>query len=737
MRIRNDLGRSLATAFVFTCLAGPALSVPSPDAAADLLTPRAAATDACAEIASNFKKQGVTTFTASVAYACLTSVPFNSPRALWITKQMRLFTQIYSAQTLHASPPTPELRLTAVKMNETFAAIDKKAGADTGYPNDYSFQTELMRLYHSFHDGHVYYAPDCAREFLFYHEYPLVMIGHGPGALPTIHLGDEVTGAAGEEVEKINGEDARKALEKMAMELPDLAWIDGDARFNDLLMNKHPINGLTSGYFARSSYYSPDNIKLKLKNGQEIDVEWQAAITKAPVYKDAKTYESLVCNDPKFADIYKQVGARDVNSHQYTPEDLEILAKQPPRISDAERWRKFEEETRELKIREAGPKVSARATTKAPYPKANIAMKTGEQSLTLIGNNTAVWGIHAFMGKSTTAEIFTNWQTFMQEGFAMLKKEGVKKLIIDVSGNGGGYVALGLASIQMFFPSARPFYGFDLRRSPAMDLLLKLSSGSESSHLSLSAIKDINGNDFKSLDAFLGPVHKYGDYFSNMARWDVQDAIDEIGFETTQTEEPFSKDDIVLLSDGRCGSTCAIFGEAISTIGVRSIAFNGVPDEPYPVKKMQHVGGIKGSQVWDWKTFQEAHVEKFVKNPSQYDFLPKRLPINHVSSMNLRNSYQPGSDLPLEFTWEPASGHFFASEAMWNDRTELWKAAAALAWDASGKPLLPENVIPVMKKPGDKTDKNPGKFTPEDEARYGSIGYAYYIALFFDYKWEF
>ena len=154
---------------------------------------------------------------------------------------------------------------------------------------------------------------------------------------------------------------------------------------------------------------------------------------------------------------------------------------------------------------------------------------------------------------------------------------------------------------------------------------------------------------------------------------------------------------------------------------------------------MQHVGGIKGSQVWDWDTFQAGHVEKFVKNPTQYDFLPRRLPINHVSSMNLRNSYQPGSDIPLEFTWEPSNGHLFATETMWNDRTELWKAAAAMAWDSTGKPLLPENVIPTPKKPGDSGDKkdNPSKFTPEDEALYGEIGYAYYISLFFDYKWKF
>ena len=149
----------------------------------------------------------------------------------------------------------------------------------------------------------------------------------------------------------------------------------------------------------------------------------------------------------------------------------------------------------------------------------------------------------------------------------------------------------------------------------------------------------------------------------------------------------------------------------MAMLDVKAIAYGGIADEKAGTKLMQHVGGVKGSQVWDWDTFQSGHVERFIENPAQYDFLPKRLPILHDSSMNLRNSYQPNSDLPLEFTFQPANGHLYITKEMWEDRGKLWAAAAAMAWGSDGKSKLPgykENMGSNGNKedtPGDDGDK--------------------------------
>lgn len=146
-------------------------------------------------------------------------------------------------------------------------------------------------------------------------------------------------------------------------------------------------------------------------------------------------------------------------------------------------------------------------------------------------------------------------------------------------------------------------------------------------------------------------------------------------------------------------------------------------------KQMQAVGGVKGSQVWDWDTFMTSHVEKYIPNPEKYDFLPKRLPIMHYSSMNLRNSYQPNSDLPLEFTWQPSSGHLYTTKKMWDDRAELWKAAVAMAWDKNGKNVLP---APPTSKGGENA--GPGD-TNESGPIVDSNSWAYYITSQFNYAW--
>jgi len=156
-------------------------------------------------------------------------------------------------------------------------------------------------------------------------------------------------------------------------------------------------------------------------------------------------------------------------------------------------------------------------------------------------------------------------------------------------------------------------------------------------------------------------------------------------------------------------------------LGSKAITYNGIPDKPEHEKQMQAVGGVKGSQVWTWEEFMVEHVEAFIPDYEKYDFLPKRLPILHDSSVNLRNSYAPKSDLPLEFTFQPSSGHLYTTKEMWNDRAELWKAAAAMAWDKDGNNILPE--------PGS------GRSSQDGDLRETS-SWSYYIRKQFNCEWE-
>lgn len=459
---------------------------------------------------------------------------------------MRLFTQIYSAQAFFYNPPTPELRIKAVDLNGTFDEIEKKAATEDGYPNDYAFQTDLMKLYNSFHDGHVNYIPSCAVSFPFYHEYPLVEIYNGKD-LPSIYTADPQTGDVKDEIVEIDGEDAHQHLEKLALELPDLGWIDPDARYNTLLLSKTvprgDKSGILFGTFAfRTFYDQKKSFTMKTKAGKEIEVKWRAYIDTEPNYSNSEEFEQYACLDPDYA------GIENHKRNLHPSENASVRRRAP---NTAETSRKINLELKkQLEKRTETSELTRRQVMPTMYwPKLDLAMPGTEQSIYILSEDTAVWGIHAFEDDAEADTFFDDWNTFMDEAITGLKKRGIKKLLIDVSGNGGGYVALGVITIRKFFPESQPYYGFDLRRSPALDLLNEYSADFDKSHLALNMSRDINNKDFTSIQDFLGPVHKYGDYFTSTGRWDVGDTISETNLTMPSTgDPPFSSDNIVLVS---------------------------------------------------------------------------------------------------------------------------------------------------------------------------------------------
>ena len=169
-------------------------------------------------------------------------------------------------------------------------------------------------------------------------------------------------------------------------------------------------------------------------------------------------------------------------------------------------------------------------------------------------------------------------------------------------------------------------------------------------------------------------------------------------------------------------------------MGSKAITYNGIPDKPEHEKEMQAVGGVKGSQVWSWDEFLTVHVESFIPDYEKYDFIPKRLPIYHTSSMNLRNSYERGSDLPLEFTWQPSSAHLYTTTEMWKDKVELWKAAVAIAWDKDEKNILPTPPAAIIH--GQQHGSEPhGTTSPIDYPETDGNSWSHYINTLFHREW--
>jgi hypothetical protein len=98
---------------------------------------------------------------------------------------------------------------------------------------------------------------------------------------------------------------------------------------------------------------------------------------------------------------------------------------------------------------------------------------------------------------------------------------------------------------------------------------------------------DLDGDRWDSWEDFHGPNEINGGEFTNVARYNLSSPVirlafggDIAGYGSNQIDydQPWDADDIILLQDGFCASTCAIFTELMKTDGgVKSVVTGGIP----------------------------------------------------------------------------------------------------------------------------------------------------------------
>lgn len=167
--------------------------------------------------------------------------------------------------------------------------------------------------------------------------------------------------------------------------------------------------------------------------------------------------------------------------------------------------------------------------------------------------------------------------------------------------------------------------------------------------------------------------------------------------------QPFQAENIVIIQDGFCGSTCAIFSELMREQGkVQTIMLGGRPlNAP-----SQGVGGSKGAQVlrlddlWDFaeRTLKTAevldgewvaaklHDTTAVGRIYQATQIYKRT--THIPGTRLQgginslNNFREGdaTETPLEFIYDAADCRLFYTKETFLSPMPLWKQAIDAKW---------------------------------------------------------
>jgi len=233
----------------------------------------------------------------------------------------------------------------------------------------------------------------------------------------------------------------------------------------------------------------------------------------------------------------------------------------------------------------------------------------------LNGTDVAVLSIPSFNAEQGFEDI-QEFQSVVQKFLGKCVKEGKKKLVIDLQANGGGKILLGYDTFKQLFPTIQPYGASNLRAHESAniigrkgsDLIGEIPEGDVEDQLQSGAYEwynyraslDVNDKPYSSWTQLYGPVDTGTGNVTNLLRqrldWPVLTSLSQgivvTGYNNRSTgfTQPFAPENIIMVTDGYCASTCAIFSEFMKQQGgVQSIALGGRPQ----LGPMQAVGGVK------------------------------------------------------------------------------------------------------------------------------------------------
>ena len=547
------------------------------------------------------------------------------------------------------------------------------------YANEYDFEVELFeKVFAPAHSGHLIFYPDLiVNPWYWSRQVSLVSVSKDGSALPDIYFRDDILrdNQDASPLATINGVSAQKFIQDLVFRA---ASQDPDAGYNAMFYNKahvaaHISNG---GYFAQggrvNNIYPGENTTYTFQNATEITVD-NVALLRYPDFTGAT-------DNFYFMNRYAGRG--------YTSQT-------------------------QVKIPNVDP----------GYPTAAVATKDG----TLAGyylqeegmEDVAVLSVLSF-SPSSVVEYQAVTETFLADAV----RDGKKRLVIDLSANNGGYILSGYDLFRQLFPQTEQVGLTRFHNNKIQDAAIRVNrkivpEGFDPTKGNTEQIRayerswdyrhdlDQHGKKFTSSEQKFAN-HTYGSSaYSSLVSWDLNDPFlttrGPVAFGTeitgygnrTNFTQPFAAENIIMLTDGFCASTCFLFSDFMKNqAGVKSVVVGGLPT----TKPMQAVGGIKGGQLSTWADlYTEVYQDSFYlwQNINQSDpdynymkstFLDHREYIGYTATagVNIRDVIQQDhieDGLAAQFVREDADCRLFYTKEMVKDVANVWKKVVGVAWE--------------------------------------------------------
>ena len=508
------------------------------------------------------------------------------------------------------------------------------------------------------------------RAFDFNRRNSLVSVSKDGTSLPVIKIYEDIVSSpsTASEVTHINGIAATKYLQDAVFKVTYNQ--DPDAAYNSMFYEKAFVaSGSGTGFFkagGRIRYvYQGPNTTITFANGTEFTFENFARVKEA--------FTGVTTGEAMYTKFCSPRGAAAFDSAAVEP--AAVTGYPPPLISTSD------------------DVVSCYFLDGPGY------------------EDVAVISLLGFSSQSPA-----EFQAVSQECFARAVKAGRKKLVVDFQANGGGYILLGYDFFRQLFPQVvqdgfsrwKENLGFNTISRIVSDKVAGLNPYTSGDGDLIDAWEtwfnwrydyDVDNKNFTSYeDKFAPHVYKNTPY-TDLMRWNFDNPLTTvndtfgIGIEITgygalaNVTQPFAAENIVILYDGLCASTCTLASEFLRLQGgVKSVAFGGRP-QPGPI---DGVGGVKGSQTLSYNSVQKyaQWVRKWATTDEQRAALDRytSLPLQRstAASLNTRDQIlRPNlaDGIPAQFVREEADCRLFWTEAMIKDVSAVWKATADAAFN--------------------------------------------------------
>lgn len=668
------------------------LSVLALTATATAVPRQDAGTSPCAlvksqiESASNNDASSPVVIPGQLAQDCLLSMPFNSTLAVDFLHEIWKYFEFQSTLELLKDPP-PQYNADPVDFVGWFESIGDRASKGQ-FDSQYEFDLELTHLVRSANDGHFYIQPCSTAIFSFTVPGALVSVSDDGTTIPKIWLLDDLvqkdSGAKVSAVAKINGQNASDFVQTLALLQSNQ---DYDAQYNSMFyspakyilpMDKFSDSWSTLGYWPNASSF-----QFTFENGSQWRTDTFAKVSGSKFSAtDGDELFELVCVNH----------AASGDDSEDTSDDSSVIATEASE----------------------GPAGYPEPVVRDPY---NFLVGYYLSGPGL--DDVAVMQIPTFevvggLAYGDGALPLDEPATFAQSAVDFIRNatlDGKTKMVIDVSANGGGDVLSGYDLFHIFFPqtplySATRFRSHDAINYMGQALATVNESQPELFQLNIalgSQVKPDQKTHFATWEDMYGPylLHEipssalYATFDFNLVSDANEPVVGYGGVPLPFSKPPFAAEDIVILTDGFCASTCTVFVELMKTQGVRSIAFGGQPE----LGPMQAIGGVKGGQSISQGYIVEMTESAFeiIENSSTpilsdsdlehfksiAPIPPTEFPLKFYGmGVNFRSAFrEEDTTLPLQFIYEAAEfRRFYTADNILKPET-TWIDAANVAFN--------------------------------------------------------